>query len=653
MITLNVIERRLSEFAENHYFVQGYGFGSPDEVDLDKFQAFPLLYVVYTGADYPDGAKTYNLEVYLFDRPTEQEAKSTNRREIVSDSEQCLEDLIADITNGFNVFQFDEAYNVDAANVTPIIDERTNTLSGALLDLSISVPYDRSACNLPLDGVSPEGGEITYARRGLLRMLTQDGTTDVTSVNTIRVTNGTLTDEGNGVVSLSITGGAGSVSTVNNVAPVDGNVSLDTDDIPEGANLYYTNARVDARVTALGLATETYVDTAVGVEESARITADAGLQSQIDTVASGVTANAADIATNATAITTEASTRAAADTALQTDIDANTAAISAEATARANADTTLQNQISSNDGDITALDGRLTTAEGEIDTLQAANYVNTLNGVDGAVTIAAGTNVTVSTAGQTITISSSGGGGGSDSFNTITVPGQSDIVADHGNDTLNITAGNGVSLTTNATTDTLDIAVDATTTEIPEGTNLYYTTARVEAVIAAASVTDLTDVTSAGSGAIITSAERTKLTGIEAGAEVNPTSTDQLTEGSTNFYYTDTRVQTYLTAQKIAANYPTVTVTGNTSLTSAYEQKLIIADNGAGLTLQIAAGLARDAEILVYQASGAVTITAATGVTLRNTSGFQNVTAEQYAIIGLKQLGTTDVWVITGERKPV
>ena len=35
------------------------------------------------------------------------------------------------------------------------------------------------------------------------------------------------------------------------------------------------------------------------------------------------------------------------------------------------------------------------------------------------------------------------------------------------------------------------------------------------------SVTDLTDVTSAGSGAIITSAERTKLTGIAAGAEVN------------------------------------------------------------------------------------------------------------------------------------
>lgn len=40
-------------------------------------------------------------------------------------------------------------------------------------------------------------------------------------------------------------------------------------------------------------------------------------------------------------------------------------------------------------------------------------------------------------------------------------------------------------------------------------------------VQAKGSVTDLSDVTSAGSGAIITDAERTKLTGIEAGAEVN------------------------------------------------------------------------------------------------------------------------------------
>lgn len=52
-------------------------------------------------------------------------------------------------------------------------------------------------------------------------------------------------------------------------------------------------------------------------------------------------------------------------------------------------------------------------------------------------------------------------------------------------------------------------------------TSELYTDADADARIAAASVTDLTDVTSAGSGSIITSAERTKLAGIAAGAEVN------------------------------------------------------------------------------------------------------------------------------------
>ncbi len=72
---------------------------------------------------------------------------------------------------------------------------------------------------------------------------------------------------------------------------------------------------------------------------------------------------------------------------------------------------------------------------------------------------------------------------------------------------------------------------DYTTTQVTEGTNLYYTEARVSAntdvvantakVSADGSVTTHNDITSAWSGEIITSAERTKLNGIAAGAEVN------------------------------------------------------------------------------------------------------------------------------------
>jgi len=206
MITFNNIVERFEIFAENHFFIKSFSFGSPDDVDLSKFTSFPLMHLVYTGATYDAGTKTYNLEVYILDVPADKNSKELRQKEVVSDAEQCAEDIIADIKNGGNIFLFAQDYEVVNATTTPLEEETKNVLSGVLLDLSVSIPYEWDACNAPINGVEPGGTEITYARRGVLRMLTLDGATDVTSVRTIKVTNGTLTDDGDGVVTLD-TGG--------------------------------------------------------------------------------------------------------------------------------------------------------------------------------------------------------------------------------------------------------------------------------------------------------------------------------------------------------------------------------------------------------------------------------------------------------------
>lgn len=211
MITLNTIIKRFEDFADNHFFIRSFSFGSPEDVDLQKFDSYPLMHVVYTGATYEDTTKTLDFEVYIFDLPSHYESKTERQKEIVSDAEQCAEDILADIANGGNIFIFDEDYEVVNATVTPLQEAGSNVLAGVLLELGIQLPYDRSACDAPIDGVQPEGGGFVYARRGLLRMLTQDGTVDVLSVNTIKVANGTLTDEGGGVVSLTTGGGGGSL----------------------------------------------------------------------------------------------------------------------------------------------------------------------------------------------------------------------------------------------------------------------------------------------------------------------------------------------------------------------------------------------------------------------------------------------------------
>lgn len=77
--------------------------------------------------------------------------------------------------------------------------------------------------------------------------------------------------------------------------------------------------------------------------------------------------------------------------------------------------------------------------------------------------LVAGSNITITTNPTTdsITISATvpegGGGGASNSFATITVAGQSNIVADSSTDTLTLVAGSGITITTNAETDTLTI----------------------------------------------------------------------------------------------------------------------------------------------------------------------------------------------------
>jgi plastocyanin len=74
------------------------------------------------------------------------------------------------------------------------------------------------------------------------------------------------------------------------------------------------------------------------------------------------------------------------------------------------------------------------------------------------LTLVAGSNITITTTAGTDTITiAAASGTASDSFATIAVAGQSNVVADSATDTLTIAAGTGISITTDAGTDTVTI----------------------------------------------------------------------------------------------------------------------------------------------------------------------------------------------------
>ena len=222
MITFNNIVSKFQEFCDNHHFIQTFSYGSPSDVDLEKFEQYPLLHLVYTGGDYNSPkAKTYNLEVYILSLPPSKADKVDFQKESISDAEQVAEDILADIQNGGNIFQFGFHYDLVNASVTPLEEERSNALAGCLLDIAISVPYTYDSCNAPITGVEPDGSGIpSYKARGLLRVKELDGSPDVLSVATINVPNGSLVDDGDGEITLTFGGENATrlVQTVKNVS---------------------------------------------------------------------------------------------------------------------------------------------------------------------------------------------------------------------------------------------------------------------------------------------------------------------------------------------------------------------------------------------------------------------------------------------------
>jgi hypothetical protein len=255
-ISYNVLIDRFRAFAAGHYLIKQFTHGHPSAIDIEKGLTFPWMHVFPVEVEPRPGSRLYSFIVTFADLPRDKETPTEYEREIISDCIKLAEDLVAEIQNGLVLFG--PTVELEGSpSIEVFIQEYSQTLTGVNLALTLSVPWDWSACDIPADwtvGGSGSGGSGSGV--GLLLQTNGVNNGSQSLLNLQQGANVTITDNGNGTVTISASGGggggSGTVTSVGLSVPTPVNPALSVSGSP-------VTASGTIAITANGDASE-YID---------------------------------------------------------------------------------------------------------------------------------------------------------------------------------------------------------------------------------------------------------------------------------------------------------------------------------------------------------------------------------------------------------
>jgi hypothetical protein len=228
-ISYNVLIERMRVFASGHFLIKGFTHGHPSNIDIEKDLQFPWMHVYPVEVEPRAGSRLYSFIITFADLPRDKETPAEYEREVISDCIKLAEDLIAEIQNGLTLFG--PTVELEGSpSIEVFIQEYSQTLTGVNLALTLSVPWDWNACDIPADWTVGGSGSGGTGSGGSGVILETNGVLngDQTLLNLQQGTNVTITDNGSGTITISATGGGGGSGTVTSVglsAPSAFNVS--------------------------------------------------------------------------------------------------------------------------------------------------------------------------------------------------------------------------------------------------------------------------------------------------------------------------------------------------------------------------------------------------------------------------------------------
>lgn len=209
-ISYNVLIERFKAFAAGHYLIEGFTHGHPSAIDIQKDITFPWMHVFPLEVEPRAGSRLYSFIITFADLPRDKETPAEYQREVISDCIKLAEDFVAEVQNGLVLFG--PTVELEGSpSIEVFIDEYSQTLTGVNLAVTLSVPWDWSACDIPADfavggsgsgGSGSGGGGIVLKTNGVL-----NGSQSI--LDLAAGTNITLSDNGFGVVTISASGGGG------------------------------------------------------------------------------------------------------------------------------------------------------------------------------------------------------------------------------------------------------------------------------------------------------------------------------------------------------------------------------------------------------------------------------------------------------------
>ena len=246
----NVLINRFEAFAAGHLLIKRFTHGQIDLSDQLNDDQYPFMHVTPDTIEPVKGAMQFGFHVMFADIPRDKEYKAEYQREVISDCVRLGQDLIAEIQNGLELFGF----NVQLVNdvvFEPFMEEQKNTVTGVAFTVKLEVPWDWSACDIP--AIWAVGGTSTGGSGTPIGILLQVNNVDnvvQSQLDLVAGDNVTLTDNGDGSVTIDATGGAIAFYTAleynTNHTTAQGNPYLIGDTVWYSGNVYRCIANNDA-----------------------------------------------------------------------------------------------------------------------------------------------------------------------------------------------------------------------------------------------------------------------------------------------------------------------------------------------------------------------------------------------------------------------